>query len=585
MTSLPPDSDANRKNNAAAAAGMTFIDNSDLSVCEKIKLYFAKNNKPAYQALISPTSSAASTSPDLDASFKHMLEESRRRKLNKSRTVAAQFKFREFDTDLLMDDSTIDLCSSPESVEDAVYRLEADVSPNLSAFNGTLFGAQDSRQRAASRQLRLSKGAGYESDDSLGVAELNDTFADKKEELPWYMERSDSDNSFLEHERECQREAEELERMLNVSCGNETHLFDTEAPSMLWDQSVANETLAMFPMSKTNAFRSRPSTIAEESTINSSSASSLVSASSVVSQRSNIPTEQKSKSYRESSMNVFPKKFAERSFALDRPKPATSKESAFNDFPKRTEVSMAPKQATDIFKPSTTYRESSMNVFPKKHSPARLEPSSSLPSKPNPANVLSPKQINTKPQALTPTPLLSASASLHNTRKSSPKPPIKPKPSSVVSPHRKSLALMSFDETLGGDENYSFDEDNDTLNTARQFNDTIEAMDFYMDKGHKLLQSAVKKPPPSSKSNSPSSSSSPSSVSPNLMHFSPKNVRNTPDTIRRRLLMRNLLRNSDALSLDTANDHPSSAVGGPQFSHAEMMLRRSIRRMNDSFED
>lgn len=561
---------------ATAPAGLTFIDNSDLSVCEKIKLYFARNSgKPDYQSLISPTSStASSTSPDFDASFKQMLEETRKRKIFNQFRNDGDHQCKpliEFGSDLLMDDTTIDLCSSPESVEDLVFRSEIEVSPNLSAFNGTLFGANNSRQRAvASRQLPPAKGEGYESDDSLGVAELNDTLPEK-ETLPWYMERTDSESSFLEHERQCQKDAEEEQQdrlTTSVSCGNETQLFDTEAPSMLWDQSIVNDTLPLFPMRQTNAFRQRPSTIAEESTIinNSSVASSMASTASSATSNNRCDSRKGQKllsSYRESSVNVFPKKFNDRSLAKGDSTAHFFRESSFNGFPKKSEVSsVVAKTQTQ-----KSTRESLVNVFPQSRTRNIFEPHFDSASKPS--NHISLSQPSTQ---LYP-------GTLHNTRTLSPRPPIKPKPTTIsVSPHRKSLALMSFDDTFC-DEN-SIDDDHSgaaCLNTARQFNDTIEAMDFFMDQGLKLKQSAVKKV-----ASSPKPSSTPS---PNLMHFSPKNIRTTPDnTIRRRLLMRNLLRNSDAMAADSgANDAGSAAE--PQFSHAEMMLRRSIRPVDDSFED
>lgn len=580
MSSIPLET-TTTSSTGTTPAGLTFIDNSDLSVCEKIKLYFAKNSKPiAYQSLISPTSSTSTLSPDLDASFKHMLEESRRRRnqTDQSRTADQRTAIMDFDeSDLLVNDSTIDLCSSHESVEDLVVgsRPDVDVSPNLSAFNGTLFGAHDPRQRAASsRDLEGATGNGYESDDSLGVAELNDTLTEKDEDgqLPWYMERTDLDSSFLEHERECQREADEQERLANKGCADETQLFDTEAPSMLWDQTIVNDTLPMVPMRKTNAFRTRPSTIAEESTINSSVASSMAS---------------KTNNYGESSINVFPTKLADRSLAKgeaasrDRP---IYKESSLSIFP---EVDDAPKPFKAKAKYTPNYRESCMNVFPKKKFRTFYDQPGDLSVNSTTKPPIQSPIVPSKPVTLTPKPLLSASASLLNTRKQSPKPPTptKPKPSPVaLSPIRKSLTLMTFDDTIC-DEN-SFDDDaNDSsssssLNTARHFNDTIEAMDFYMDRGQKLLQSAAKKTPPS-KPTKPSAS--PKSVSPNLLHFSPKpSNRTTPDTIHRRLLMRNLLRNSDALA-DSGNNRSGS--GPHQFSHAEMMLRRSIRRMDESFEN
>lgn len=550
MSSFPlPTSDGSSTNNTATADGLTFIDNSDLSVCEKIKLYFAQNYKPAYKSLNSPNSSDSTVSPDFDASFNQMLEETRRRKKN-IQSQPVDFNLKELGSDLLMDDSTIDLCSSPESLEDLVVRgSEIEVSPNLSAFNGTLFGANDPRQQTASRQLKCNPGGdGYDSDDSLGVAELNETLVEKcqEDQVPWYREESDADSSFLEHELQCQRDAEEEEdRLANLSCVNETQLFDTEAPSMLWDQTIVDGTLPLFPMGKTNIFRSRPSTIAEESTINSTASSKASNSSSTKNQ---------------SKVNVFSKKMTERSFKHT---PAA--------------LSSKPFEAAKI-QPAIPYRESSVNVFPKKKTRNLFEPQTDLP--PSPA-ILLPKP-NQKSQPLTPTPLFPTSTSQLNTRKDSPKPPIKPKPKNL-SPHRKSLALMTFDDTIC-DENQSSssfdheddDDDDDSvfLNTARQFNDTIEAMDFFMDKGHKLLQSAAKKPPPAKPS------SPPSPLSPNLMNFSPKNIRTTPDTIRRRILMRNLLRSSDSNKAAV-----TSSGGVPKFSHEEMMVRRSVRRADDSFDD
>lgn len=237
-----------------------------------------------------------------------------------------------------------------------------------------------------------------------------------------------------------------------------------------------------------------------------------------------------------------------------------------------------------------SYRPSSVNVFPKLKTRPLFDPinsppkSSAKPSTPRPGQLsvvaakkaLSPIENHLalfKPKPLGPKPILTASASIHN--ESNLQPALKPKPV-YLSPRRQSLCLMSFDDTnVAGDENSFDDVDPDgdsSLNTACQFNDTIEAMDYFMGEGHKLLESAVKKPPTSSPSHQPLASPS----SPNLMHFSPKIGGRTPDTIRRRLLMRNLLRNSDA---------NQAGSDGYQFSHEEMMLRRSIRPVDDSFED
>lgn len=300
---------------------MTFIDNSDLSVCEKIKLYFAKTQQPAYASLNSSASSTSS-SADFDASFQQMLEESRRRKANNSskcKTMAG--KSAEYPSSLLVDETTIDLCSSPESVGNPMASPRIDVSPHVSAFNGTLFGSHDPRQRAAVRQLQCSPfqddqlEEGENLDDSLGVATLDDivTQPEATGERPWYLNRSASDTSFLEHERQCQEE-DDRERQIYDCCASETLLDDVEEPSMMWNQTISNDTLPAAQMRKTNVFWTRPSTIAEESTINSSSASSQVSKSgAAIAETSFVenlvpmqPT--KSSSYRESSMNVFPKK-------------------------------------------------------------------------------------------------------------------------------------------------------------------------------------------------------------------------------------------------------------------------------------
>lgn len=552
---------------SSALSGMTFIDNSNLSVCEKIKLYFAKNSHaPSYQPLNSPNSSSSSASPDFDASFRLMLEESRRRKIEKTQ-IENPCKSMVVGPGLLMDDTTIDLCSSPESVKDLVRGPNVEASPNLSAFNGTFFGPPDSsHQRPASRHKSLNNMDGYESDESLGVAELNDSMTEQKKQHHWYMKRSDSINSFLEHEKECEREAaEEQNRLDNLISINETQLFDTEAPPLFWDQTiVSSDSLPLFPMGKTNAFRTRPSTIAEESTINSSGASSIASKTSAINLQ-NVSKELKTNNVRESIANVFPKKLTERLNAR------TEADRTANTFPIALTTYSEP-----IVKPKLTYRESSVNVFPKKKTRDYYALDTDLPSDSSsskPSNILSPIQspiVSSKKEEIL-TPILLSSASMHNAQRNSPKPSIKPNTSKCVSPHRKSLSLMTFDENSFN--NDSEDNSDDSLNTARQFNDTIEAMDFYMDRGQKLLKSAVKKP------QSPKQLS-PTSTPPNLLNFSPKTNRTTPDTIRRRLLMRNLLRNSDVLAESREN-----TANRPQFSHAEMRLRRSIRRMDESFED
>lgn len=201
----------------SSCASYAFIDNSQLSVCEKIKQYFLKN--PPRELL--NDSSSSDSSIELDASFSRMLENT------KQMSVIEQ-----------NDETLIDLCSPPSTLS---HRMSA--SPSGTPEEATL------------EKVWLH----YDSDESTLVQERS-----------WCLA---SDESFLEQERLCNlsdNEDTELETTKieeqHIESIDETQLFDIEAPSTMWDLTVVNTATENLSPTKLVGLN-RPSTILEESTL------------------------------------------------------------------------------------------------------------------------------------------------------------------------------------------------------------------------------------------------------------------------------------------------------------------------------
>lgn len=475
------------------SSGYTFIDNSELSVCEKIKQYFAKN--PAYTVLDSSISSSSSI--ELDASFQKLLA------LQKSNLMQKTIKSEEISAKL--EDETIDLCSPQSVSSDCVTPNNNDFTPkssrkrheqfsklkenrktvNLMSFDDTLLDdcvsltPSPANYKSLIQPPKLMVSHPREENHRHGSIEIiqnlepetinkeMDDISPETDEINYSNWLHVSDESFLEQERLCANEDSVEENKLN-----ETQLFDIEAPSLIWNTSQL-----------THHYSRKPSTILEESTQISSASSSLFN--SIITNKSNINDQQQ-------------------------------------DANKENIVEAATKKLTK------SYRPSEIIIAPKRKFRPFFE------------------DINPNLQctAITRSPVLN-----------------------------ESVQLMSFEETIadisGSDNSASICS---PFNTGQQFNDTIEAMDFFMEKGKQLQESARKVVKSSSSS-------------PQLLLFSPKSK--TPDTIRKRLLKRNLLHSTGSSPIYFGNDR--GRIGNidstERIQDFNFMARRSVRHFDESFSD
>lgn len=208
-------------------SGYTFIDNSQLSVIEKIKLYFAKNSAADSQS----TSSSTSSSFSLEDSFKNSLGEARQK------SMALKFE----PEDLIEDESeVVDLCSPPSSAVLQRSHQLIDLCTPPATTNGLPPKTPVSTRTKPSPDIHNTVRQNNQPKVAVGSAEkVNKSL--------------DMDDSFLAIERECESET-------YLMCMDETQLTDIAEPSGFWDQTQ----VAMSPVRRVAL--NRPSTIIEEST-------------------------------------------------------------------------------------------------------------------------------------------------------------------------------------------------------------------------------------------------------------------------------------------------------------------------------
>lgn len=217
-------------------SGYTFIDDSQLSVCEKIKQYFEKN--PTSAILDSSYSSSSSVgSIDLDASLQKVL-------------IAKKLEFtirNPLTVHANLCDETIDLCSppgmspAPKIPSDRPYKRK---TVNLISFTDS----SEDLEKQVDVIIREPKPHLIE-DISFKNSISNDSWCHI------------SDDTFERDEALC--------ASILQDNNDETQLFDVEAPSSLWDQSIYPMEDSVSNWKSVACGRRLPSTILEESTINS----------------------------------------------------------------------------------------------------------------------------------------------------------------------------------------------------------------------------------------------------------------------------------------------------------------------------
>lgn len=189
-------------------SGYTFVDNSELSIGAKIKRYFDINPPD-----VDSDTDSSFSSIEVDASFEKILERTKMEQKNKT-VVPVESR-----------NSIIDLCASPPTPP---KQQQQYITPT----------------------------------------KFNDTTLDNGNY--WF---DDSVTSFLEHEKLCIESPSNKENSFFVDhSSEETQLFDVEAPSCLWEDTIGPcsnmSMIAKLTPIQMVGIR-RPSTIAEESTINS----------------------------------------------------------------------------------------------------------------------------------------------------------------------------------------------------------------------------------------------------------------------------------------------------------------------------
>lgn len=533
-----------------SASGLSLLDSSQLSVCQKITMYFEHQQKVQLQkqqhqqqqqqqhrhptsiaskSASTSSSSNSSASLDLDASFQQLLA-------NHKRVSSTAEPAPSADTSCEQSSATtcIDLCSP----------VSEHHTPQAPAPSASLPPGQLDASRWLDRSLSL-----LDIDDSLDVDQLDDNRNlddDAGEDDCAFL--NDSDESFLEHERRCQlsppaqpdvgatSETRLHPRLLNFNgCADETQLADVEAPSNFWDcaedddsdgdnddplnaKSIvpmpANRSLSLAGRRSTwLPVRSRISTIPEESTIDSSSNSALSSRQSHNSSGGH-------------------------SSGGPRPAPAPA-------------VKPRPVEAV---KP----REHDLDDFFQKRQAKRNFYAYNVLSTPSNGvltehNERVQRPAAEQPIAVAPFKRLSGGRQVPNNRPVTgtlPHSPAKPLPRQERTSGRRESKLFTppaaaDDRSDAGE--FEADAD-DLLDTALpRFNDTIEAMDYYMAVGRQLNDSpAATKAAAQTPVVSPVRVTSPPVAAPTTLACSPSLKNRTPDTIRRRLLMRNFLRSSGA---------------------------------------
>lgn len=571
-----------------SASGLSLLDSSQLSVCQKITLYFdhqqklleqmhlnkQKSPQPKANAETSSKSTHSSSSSqsdlDLDASFQQLLA-NRTQKLRLEEAAKTA-------------DTCIDLCSpsSEQRTPEATTLPRPDFTSSSSHIVGQLDTSssstiQDLSQCQLDRTISL-----LDDDDSLGVAQLDVNCDDDDDDAGL----NDSDESFLEHERRCllspppaqpdvsaqlcapPRSTMRQLRLLDF-CGaaDETQLADVEAPSAFWDyddedddnvdssagplnaSSAAGGVAMDVPMLASAArrvslaagrqpmlaVRSRISTIPEESTINSSRSSAQSS------RHSHNSSGHSGRSSRSGSLK--PQQRPEQSPAGVR-LPAVSKHDSARKsclvdvFPKRPAEGKRNFYADDVRKRSPSASSASVGILVERNERVHTLTAQSPIGGGVPFKRLAGSQVpnnrpNSRPRSGSPR------------QSCSPAKPVQPAMAtpplsrSATRYDRRQSRLFTAPAATECEAEQSDDEDDDEL---PQFNDTIEAMDYYMEKGRQMNGETT------AAAAQPAVVISVASTSPTtpLTLSSPSLKNRTPDTIRRRLLLRNFLRSSGA---------------------------------------
>lgn len=443
--------------------GYTFVDNSQLSITQKIQLYFAKN------PCTSTSANSSTSSLDLDESLLKTFEESKHRsKLNYTKPITANDivdlssppaqvpQVQQFEQNL------IDLCTPPPLID-----LTCDMNTPKSTEKSTI--------KLIAKQLDFDK---TETEIDIISTPPQSTSRGTKMSMLYV-----SDESFLAMEKWCEEQEDSPNKsspqtsIFKSSFANETHLSDIEEPSELWNLTKYDAS----PCKKINF--NRPSTIIEESTqCSSSNGSNVTDTSSASSNRHesiDVPTD-----VSKSKDNL---QITEMISLTNRPNFLNPQQNVKKDKLKMNEIATMRQNLLSLphhqhsnkenfqikneiaKKKLPNYRESIFNVFPKNKTK---------------------RQYYQSPE--------SAAATTES--------------GSTMKRLEKNISVMSFDDYK--DECQSSTNESDLFNetspqsplspmhsiesndTSPNLNDTMEAVDFFIEQGRKL-QSGAKTPKPS----------------------------------------------------------------------------------------
>lgn len=217
-------------------SGYTFIDNSELSVGEKIKKYFEKKQTASMDSSYSSTSSG---SVDLDASFQKVLVARKLELTTRNQPVHAY-----------LSDETIDLCSPPVGMSPTeTIRTAIESNKNNRRKTVNLISFSDSSEDLEQvRDVITTHPKSYLIEDYSFNNSYNESWC------------KISDDTFERDEAMCASMLQDTD---------ETQIIDVEAPSSLWEQSIFPMDDSVTKWKCVASGRRLPSTILEESTINS----------------------------------------------------------------------------------------------------------------------------------------------------------------------------------------------------------------------------------------------------------------------------------------------------------------------------
>lgn len=519
-------------------SGYTFLEDSDLSVCEKIKLYFNRNPAPVSSITTSnpvvneSSSSADSSFLDLDASFQQLLIAKKMEFSDRNKSSASSCRNN--------DESILDLCSPPANFNDTVLNVttttqttrtelfysktpQKNCDKSLISFDDTVMEQSPAAHHQPQKNQKTYRKDSDDDDDE-----------DIDQKSPWRLNMTlPRNDSFLEWERLCESPVSRdyVSMMCRLNEDSNQLINDEEAPSGLWDASICpnDSTFAPPPMErahKTIGGRRMPSTILEV-TETSSSSSTVDSVRSSHSCAKKLDLQPPTKPPPPPRSLLSPQH--------QRPSAKETIKIAENNLPPKN-----PQPSSSKYRPSIT------NMFPKKK-----EKRFYFFDNAQPQQQQQPQQQRVRHilgQNNSPTPFKWSPT--HSPRLSPKAKIVTPTKTPCSSPKHSSSADLS---------------------PQPDFNDTLEAVEYFMEKGKQLKQK-------NASAHKPTTKSSPT-VSPvrSMKPASPIMVQNTtPDTIRRQCLVRNMVR-SVAAGANT-ND-------GGRIADRDLYWRRSVRRhsADDSF--